>query len=187
MWSEMAAAMPMASLFQRAENHWERENPLQGGTAPFGLIRPHTPILRDADHRKAAIRAGYPEMERMDNEVPDGIMLTEMTVRRNGKLRQQLGGSFESGFAAAQTEANAWRAIPPNYFRGQMRRESGQCAERPVRWHSRGGWSFSPRSPSARRSSCCILRLAGRPNCKRSALGCLWILRQSNETWLTTR
>jgi choline dehydrogenase len=71
--------------FRRAENSWAGETQERGGRGLLGVNISKTPSLRFDDYRQAAINAGYPAMDRIDNDELEGVTRTEMTVGRDGR------------------------------------------------------------------------------------------------------
>lgn len=71
--------------FRRAENCWQGESVLRGGSGPLGISLPLPKASRFAEYREAAMRAGYRTVDRIDDDRRDGLAPNELTVGHDGR------------------------------------------------------------------------------------------------------
>ena len=71
--------------FRRAESSWTGRTATRGGDGPLGVNRSDPKMLHYEAYRKAAVRAGYPATDSLDDDRPHGVMPTELTVDSRGR------------------------------------------------------------------------------------------------------
>ncbi|RJG03093.1 GMC family oxidoreductase [Noviherbaspirillum sedimenti] len=71
--------------FKRAESSWAGDTEYRGGSGPLGVAISNTPRLLFKDFRQSVLNAGYPAVDDYHDDLPHGVIATEMTVDKRGR------------------------------------------------------------------------------------------------------